>query len=247
MRKRLAVTLLGLGMAGSQIVMADIVGGGASVGYWYSGVSGVATQGNELVDVENQLDLEDSGNVQLSAWLEHPVPVLPNLRLAFSRLEKNGDGEFSGSFGNLTLASPAAVSSELDLDQLDLTLYYELLDNWVNLDAGLTVRSIDGELLIEEKSSSSNMNRTEIDAILPMAYLAARFDVPGTDVSLGAEGNGVAYSGDSVIDFAAYGQYEIALLRLQAGYRRMSIDVEDGNESLDIEVDGPFLSLGLDF
>jgi outer membrane protein len=247
MRKQLAITLLGLGLATSQFAAADVVGAGASIGYWDAGLSGNATQGADRVDVENELDLDGSDNVQFSASLEHPVPVLPNVRLGFTRLEQTGSGELGASFGNLATVGSVDVRSELNLDQLDLTFYYEVLDNWVNLDAGLTARSIDGELLIEERADPTNANRTEIDAILPMLYLAARFDVPGTDISFGAEGNGVGYSGDSILDAMAYGQYDISVLRVQAGYRRMSIDVEDGDESLDVDIDGPFVSVGLDF
>ncbi|TNE79867.1 MAG: TIGR04219 family outer membrane beta-barrel protein, partial [Gammaproteobacteria bacterium] len=140
----------------------------------------------------------------------------------------------------------ADVQSDLDLEQLDLTLYYEVLDNWVNLDLGLTARDLDAELVVQEVNGTLT-NKTTIDGVVPMAYIAARFDLPLTGVSVGGEGNVISFDGDSLHDFNVYGQYEISLLQLRLGYRQMSVDYDDGDDQLDIEIDGPFVSAGLAF
>ena len=80
-----------------------------------------------------------------------------------------------------------------------------------------------------------------------MGYLAARFDLPFTGVSVGVEGNVISYSGDSLHDVNAYGQYEFALLQVRAGYRQMAIDYEDDDDKLDVELSGPFASIGVNF
>jgi hypothetical protein len=80
-----------------------------------------------------------------------------------------------------------------------------------------------------------------------MGYLAARFDLPFTGVSVGADGNFVSYSGDSLHDVNVYGQFEIAMLQLRAGYREMAIDYEDDDDKLDVELSGPFASVGFTF
>lgn len=225
---------------------ADVVGAGASVSYWDSDLSGTAAKNNSVVDIENDLNLSSDSNVNLSAYVEHPVPVLPNVRLNYTVIEQSGRGELGPENFDLIPGS-VEVRSDLDLDQLDITLYYELLDNWVNLDAGLTIRSLDGELLVQQTEGGTAASRTEIDATLPMGYLAARFDLPFTGVSVGAEGSAISYDGDSVYDVNAYGQYEIALLQLRAGYREMSIDYEDSNDKLDVDIGGPFVSAGVTF
>lgn len=223
---------------------ADIVGLGANVSYWDSGLSGKAATNGDQVDVENDLDLSSDGNANLSAYLEHPLPLLPNVRLSYVSTEHTGTGNLGLTFDSI--GAGADVRSDLDLSQLDLTLYYEILDNWVNLDAGLTVRKLDGELLVQE-IGGTQASETDIDAVVPMGYLAARFDLPFSGVSAGAEGNFISFDGDSVYDVTAYGQYEISLLQLRAGYRQMAIDYEDGNDRLDIELDGPFISAGVTF
>lgn len=247
MHKQLAIVILGL--TASQFASADIVGAGASVGYWNSQLSGEANKGNDRVDVEDSLDLERSSNVQLRAALEHPIPLLPNVALGFTRLEESGTGELGASFGDIEVlgGGTVPVRSELDLDLLDATFYYELLDNWLNLDAGITIRALDGELQVENRLNPADATSADINAVFPMGYVAARFDVPVTGLSVGASGNAIAFDGDSLYDFTAYGQYDLSIVRLQGGYRQLSIDVEDSGDSLDVDIGGPFISVGLDF
>jgi len=228
---------------------ADVVGLGASVSYWKSDVTGQAANKNSVIDVENDLDLESDSNASGSLYLEHPVPVLPNVRLSSTSIQQSCRSGLSTNYDVFTDVSGSGVDvkSELDLDELDLTLYYEVLDNWANLDLGLTARDMSGELIVRETSGSQRVSKTKIDAVIPMGYLAVRFDLPMTGVSLGADGNFISYSGDSIYDANAYGQYEISALQLRAGYRQMSIDYEDSDDRLDIEIGGPFVSAGLAF
>ena len=246
--RNLIVAAGGSLLLAAPFAQADVVGVGASVSYWDSELTGEAADksGGE-VDVENDLDLENDSNANASLYLEHPVPLLPNVRLSYTLVQQSGRGELGANFGGINVGSGVDVQSELDLEQLDFTFYYEVLDNWVNLDLGLTARDLNGELVVREVGGAGQVSKTEVDAVLPMGYLAARFDLPMTGFSVGAEGNFVSYSGDSLHDFNAYGQFEIAVLQLRAGYRQMSIDYEDDDDRLDVEIDGPFLSAGVVF
>lgn len=245
--RKLILALGGSMVLAAPLVQADVIGVGASVSYWGSELSGKAATNNSSIDVEDDLNLDSDDNVNFTAYLEHPIPLLPNIRLGFTSVDMSGTGEV-GLNGFDTIVTPGTkVSSDLTIDQLDLTLYYEVLDNWVNLDLGITARNLDGELIVRDLSGIAETSRTEIDAVIPMGYLAARFDLPFTGVSVGAEGNVISYSGDSVSDFNAYGQYEVALLQVRAGYRQMAIDYEDGDDRLDVELSGPFVSAGLKF
>ena len=137
--------------------------------------------------------------------------------------------------------------SEFDLEQLDLTLYYEVLDNWVNIDLGLTVRDLSAELLVTDQNNSANQEKIDVSGALPMGYVAARFDLPFTGVSAGVQGNVISFDGDSIHDLDAYGQYEISVVQLRLGYRQMAVDYEDSNNLLDVTLGGPYASVGVDF
>lgn len=246
--RKLILAMGGAAMLVAPLAQADVIGLGANVSYWDSDLSGDVRNGNDLVDVENDLDLSSDSNANLSAYLEHPVPLLPNVRLNYTKIEQSGRGQIGANFDNILVSAGgiAEVQSDLDLEQLDLTLYYEVLDNWVNLDLGITARDLNGELTVQEFNGTA-VSRTEVDAVIPMGYLAARFDLPFTGVSVGGEANLINFDGDSVYDFNAYGQYEIALLQLRAGYRQISIEYEDSDEELDIDLGGPFVSAGVRF
>ncbi len=226
------------------IANADVLGLGASIGYWDSDLSGTASTGGDRVDVDNDLDLSNNGEANLSAYLEHPVPLLPNVRLSYVKIDQDGRSQIGSGFDGIP--ATAEVASQLDWRQMDLTLYYEVLDNWVNLDLGLTARDLDGELVVQQVGTT-NVSRTEVDAVLPMLYAAARFDLPLTGVSLGLDGNVVSYGGDSLYDYDAYGQYQFAGVRVRAGYREMAVDYEDGDDRLDVDISGPFVSAGFTF
>lgn len=227
------------------LAQADIVGLGASLGYWHSDLSGDIAQGNRSVDVDDELGMEGDGNISASVYLEHPVPVLPNVRLAYTLVQQSGNGTLTGSYDGVSAG--ASVRSDLDFEQLDLTLYYEILDNWVNLDLGLTIRDFSGEAQVQNAADASQFSKTKADAVLPLGYVAARFDLPLTGLAVGAEGNFIAFDGDSVRDFNVYGQYSISLLQLRAGYRQLAVDYEDGSDALDLKIDGPFISAGVTF
>ncbi|WP_328189274.1 TIGR04219 family outer membrane beta-barrel protein [Marinobacter sp. OP 3.4] len=226
------------------VAQADVMGIGATIGYWDSDLSGTAASGSDRVDVENELDLSNNDEVNLSAFLEHPVPLLPNVRLSYVRIDQTGRGELSSGFDGVPAGVP--VDSELDWRQTDLTLYYEILDNWVNLDLGLTARDLDAELEVSDEAGLTR-STTDVDAVVPMVYAASRFDLPLTGLSVGVSGNLVSYGGDSLYDYDLFGQYQIYGVQVRAGYREMAVDYEDGDDSLDIDVGGPFASVGFNF
>ncbi|MFL1405428.1 TIGR04219 family outer membrane beta-barrel protein [Marinobacter sp. M1N3S26] len=226
------------------VAQADVMGLGATIGYWDSDLSGKVSNGSDRVNVENDLDLSNNNEANLSAFLEHPIPLLPNVRLSYVRIDQTGRGELSSGFDGVPAGVP--VDSELDWRQTDLTLYYEILDNWVNLDLGLTVRDLDAELKVSDVAGLTR-SKTDVDAVVPMAYAASRFDLPLTGLSVGISGNLVSYGGDSLYDYDLFGQYQIYGVQLRAGYREMAVDYEDGDDRLDIDVGGPFASVGFNF
>lgn len=244
--RKLILAFGGSMVLAAPLASADVLGVGANVSYWDSELSGDVVNKGSGVDIENDLNLSSDSNANFTAYFEHPVPVLPNVRVNYTSISQNGSGQIGlEAFDGILPGTD--VNSELDIDQLDLTLYYEVLDNWVNLDLGLTARKLDGELIVRETFVGGRVSETTVDAVIPMGYLAARFDLPFTGVSVGGEGNLISYSGDSLHDFNVYGQYEISLLQLRAGYRQMSIDYEDDDDKMDVELSGPFASVGLTF
>ena len=135
------------------------------------------------------------------------------------------------------------VQSTTDLSHIDGTFYYEILDNWVNLDVGLTARMFDGEVSIK---GASGEGAIEIDAPIPMAYVNARFELPLTGLYASALGNVIAYGDNKVTDMTLALGYELGILGLELGYRNFDVQLEDDNEEANVTVDGYFLGLVID-
>ena len=240
------ITLAICAALASASVSADtILGFDATAGIWKPAYSGAVGVDNFNVD---EFALAEDNVTFLQAALEHPIPLIPNILVAHSKVETNGEAMLTESvtFGDETFVVGSDVMADINLSHTDATLYYEILDNWVNLDLGLTARMYRGEMSVESDLQSEDI---ELTGVLPMVYGVARFDLPFTGWSIIAQGNGTSYKGDSHTDLTAKIRWDFvpALdFAIEAGYRSMTLDVQelDSFES-DLEIKGPYLGLSL--
>ena len=232
-----------LAMAAGSLCQADVLGFRVSAYSWQQDASGqVRADGND-VDLRHDLDLDDESNQDIELLLEHPIPLLPNVRLAHTRLELSGSNVLNRDieFDHITFSDGAAVSSDLDLTHSDATFYYELLDNWLSLDAGVTIRHFSGD--VELRTSGAGASE-DYASTLPLLYVAARAELPLTGLYVGASGNGISYSDSTLVDYRAHIGYETAIgLGAELGLRRFSLDYDDDGDEADVEVDGAYLGL----
>jgi outer membrane protein len=148
---------------------------------------------------------------------EHPVPFLPNAKLRYTKLDQ----------------------SAANADFLDAIGYFEVLDNVVSLDVGLGAKRV----------NASNAN---IDKTIPAVYASAGGKLPFTGLSAKAEvfvGKGIDADFNDINAEIKYNFIEnLAIdLGLKAGYRIMTVNVDDSGTSSDIKVQGPYLGLEAHF
>lgn len=232
-------------------VQADTVLGIYAGAYsWGADYSGDIndTDAGETIDLEDDLGFSDESNMVFYVALEHPVPVLPNIRIQQTALDSSANGTLTRdfTFDDVDFSIGQDVATDMDFTHTDLTLYYEILDNWVNLDLGLTVRKFDGEIKIE---GGGEIAQVDLDAALPMLYVMAQFDLPLTGLSAGLQGNAVGYSGSSLLDLNGYVQYEFAFgLGLRGGYRSFTLELDDIDDiDSDLTLSGPYAALTFHF
>ncbi|WP_237065822.1 TIGR04219 family outer membrane beta-barrel protein [Microbulbifer guangxiensis] len=236
---------LAVALASGTASADTILGFDASAGVWMPSYTGGI--GNDGFDIEEFAPAEDNITF-IQAALEHPIPLIPNILVAHSSIETDGMAQLDEfvTFGDETFLIGSEVNADLNLSHTDATLYYELLDNWVNLDIGLTARQYAGELNV---SSALQAETVELSGYLPMAYGMARFDLPFTGWSIVAQGNGTGYKGDTITDFTAKVRWDFvpALdFAIEAGYRSMSLELQELDElQSDLEIKGPYLGLNL--
>ena len=197
----------------------------------------------------------------LKAYFELPLPFVPNVKLAYSNFSQSGEGTVTSfSWGGI-VGLDGIVDTSLDLQMYDLTAYYELLDNVVEIDAGLTLRYLSGDMSVTPTAdfalpglipdiSVSAPQVTDIDMWIPLLYGKARFNIPSTDISLQFEANGLTYQDTTFYDYELSARYTFSMgLGLEAGYKSMHIDSEDLADGLVVDVDssGPYAAIVWDF
>lgn len=225
---------------------ADIIGGTLEASIWHAGISGDANDGPAKIDVEEQLNFDGEIFFEIAASFEHPVPLIPNVKVKHTSLTQDASGLLNTNFDGVN----GNVNSDLDLTHFDGIFYYEILDNWVTADIGLNVKKFDGHLNLKTVGTTTQSN-TEIDEFLPLGYAKAEVELPFTGWAVGAELSGISYSDNAFYDAKASIKKNISLVFVELGYRQIAIRLEDlgGNKDIDIDADysGLYLSAGLDF
>ena len=241
---RYPLIIAGLASAFSTTVSADFIGFEIGAYTWQQNYDGLVQSGTDIVDLDQQLGYDDETNNSYYVLFEHPVPLLPNILVQRTELDISESNTSTGfTFEGINFPNGVTISSASDLSHTDATLYYEILDNWVSLDIGLTAR------MFEEGVEISSIGQTaelDIDETIPMLYVAAEFELPLTGLYISADANGIGYSGDSFIDYRISVGYESSLgLGAELGFRSFDIDFEDDDddEVADLTIDGAYLGV----
>ena len=235
---------------------ADSLGVHAGAAQWSQAYSGSFSSAGDsgspsTIDVQEDLALKDSDGMMYWVAFEHPVPVLPNLRYERSELKTDGVSTVSHltgiNFGDDTFELGDELTTDFDLSHNDYVLYYEILDNWVNLDIGIDVKQFDGEIRLQANTEDE---REKLDAPVPLLYIAAKFDLPLTGLSIGGQAAGMSAGGVTLTDYRINLAYEFSFgLGLEAGQRVMTIELDDDEEDIngDLEFDGSYVGATFHF
>ncbi|MDQ2075524.1 TIGR04219 family outer membrane beta-barrel protein [Marinimicrobium sp. ABcell2] len=243
MKKLILAT--GLALA-SPFASADLLALHAGAGYWQGEYSGQV--GNPSISAE-QLGLEESDNMYVYLAFEHFLPVLPNARVQHTRISSSQTSRIDQTFtlDNQTYFANEEVATDLDLTHTDLTLYYQIMDNWVTLNLGLTLRLFDGYIRAEGEAFTETV---DIDQAIPMVYGQARFRLPFSGWSVGAQGNVLSFNDHSVTDVSANVGYTFRSAidaGIELGYRQLSVEMDNGGAHADMDLKGPYAAVTLKF
>jgi outer membrane protein len=221
----------------------------AGAGTWQQEFSGDFRSGITDIDIDEDLGIDDEMNNVFYIAVEHPVPLLPNLRLNYVKFEVTGQSTLTRTidFNGIIFNLDEDVATDLEVTQGDAVLYYELLDNYVSLDIGIAARYMDGYV---ELISDSTLSKAEFTAVIPMLYGRARADLPFSGLWIGAEVMGSGYDGNQLIDANAQIGWESPMgLGAEVGYRLLDFDIKDLDDvdEAGIDVAGPYFALNFHF
>ena len=243
-------TLLATTFLLSCFTHADFIGLKGDVNYWYfngsidnknnSSLSNSTGNDNLLLDpyagLSNKNDIKHDGAIQASIAFEHPIPLLPNIKIKYTDLNTStNNGQYA--------------SNKVDLTNTDYILYYEILDNIVSADIGLGMANIDGK--IKQYNALQSFNSSLSDNA-PIAYASVGAKLPFTGLSAKGEVVVGANSDVTLTDVQAELQYDFVqsiLLDVGAkvGYRYMYIDVDENKTKYKLDFNGPYIGLNAHF
>ena len=238
----------------SSLSMADMIGGEINLGYYNHTPTGTTQYQGDKITLEDDLKWESKGDIFIKAYIEHPLPIIPNIKVGYTSFGHSGSGSVQKGFefGGKEFNVNSNIDTKFDLKMYDLTLYYELLDNWVNLDVGVNVKYIDGLINVQGTDTVSNKainESADFKVPVPMVYAKVRLDVPATDLSFQAEGNYITYDGHTFYDAEVGARYTLALgLGLEAGYKTMKFELKEIEDlSMNADFSGAYGKLVWDF
>jgi outer membrane protein len=245
MKKLLAVAIVAATPMMAQADLLFTAKAGASL--WNAEATGNVDGG---VDVgKDGLNLDSENNNVLFVAFEHPLPLIPNIKLMKTDLDLTGEG--SADFNFLGQSFNEATTSQFDLSHTDLTLYWgvPLPIPYLDINFGLTARQFDG--LVSVKGDATGGEETaDLDFTLPMGYLNVDLDTP-FGIYARADLNAISYGDNGISDMAIAVGYTLPIpfidVNLEAGHRVISVktDKDTTDVETDIEVAGMFFGLNV--
>ncbi|MDP7592431.1 MAG: TIGR04219 family outer membrane beta-barrel protein [Litorilituus sp.] len=219
---------------------------------WANEAEGSFGEG-ELDQATFSFDDENQGNFFVA--LEHPIPLVPNIKIASTTLDTVGGASLSTSFTfeGQTYNATAELDTTFDASYIDYTLYYEILDNdLLTLDIGLTARDLDTHINVIEQATSKSADLS-VSGFLPLVYVNTIVGLPFTGFNVFAEANFISYDDSTLYDYQVGVSYELldnvaVDLDLTLGYREVKLELDDIDDLYsDLTFNGVFVGATLHF
>lgn len=229
---------------------ADFIGLYLGLGSWQGTPTG--NIGRTDIDLDSTLNLEEQSNKFAYIAIEHPIPLLPNLRVQHSEMNWSDSAliESGTDLNGNPFTTTQQADIALDLTHTDATFYYEVLDNIIDFDLGVTARLFDGEASLIGITQQESI---ELEAVVPLLYGKLGVSVPTTGLAAELSANWINVDDFRLVDWSAQLNYEFDVLpamdaAIILGYRSQLIELDDLDElQSDARFDGYFLALQLHF
>jgi outer membrane protein len=242
LKKLLLLTLLGLGQ-----IHADTIGGEVSLGFFNHDPNGDASYMGRSESLNETFGFSEEQDIFLKAYFELPLPIIPNIKLGHTTLSHKGSSSVNEFTWGDIKDYDGTIDNSLSLDMTDVTLYYEFLDNWVETDAGLTLRYLSGNFSVNSTIGNDVVAFTNW---VPMLYGKARFNMPVTDLSFQIEANAISYWDITAYDYELSARYTVIMgLGIEAGYKAYHLDSDElvNGFNANIDFSGPYAAVIWDF
>ncbi len=211
------------------------------------------------VDVEDDLDVDP--DTRGYGWLKlELIDILPNIYLGFTPMDFEGKATRDRPliFGDAVFDANTTLRTQIDLNHLDVGLYYSIPFlqlaslKKLNVDLGLNLRTadLDAEIIGTETVNGVEVRTKESESYtlpIPMLFAAVQI-IPVEDLSLEFEARGVSLQGNHLFSALGKVKYKWAgPLFVAGGYRYDDIYLDEDDIELDSTISGVFIETGVDF
>ena len=247
--KKILTTLATLTVLATTL-SADFIRVEAGAGMWNQKSVGFLDYKDGTVSARDESQEVESPTGYAWIYVKHFLPIIPNLRLEYSKIESEGRLTSTGKILGLN-AEVKNLPTTLEMTQFEVIPYYNLLDNtfWMTIDAGLAIK------IINYKATGSGEAEVGVDGVpittttnidaydetgtlpVPLLYLRTRVEIPFTGIGVEATGKYLSDGGDNVFsDFNVKLDYTLNFVPViqpgfEVGYRviSMNADIDDGS------------------
>jgi outer membrane protein len=237
----------------AQVQADTLLGFTAGVEFWAMDSSGAISDVSESEMRSFDLGSERTGVLSLA--FEHPIPLVPNIKVRTNDLSAEGDEVLSEDFhyAGITYLVGREVNIEFDIQSTDFILYYEVFDNdLVSFDFGLNLKYLDGDVRVED-TGTSIASQDHFKGYVPMFFGAAQIGIPATPLWVYGDINILGVSDHTLQDVQVGLAYSLidnlaVDLRLKGGYRSFSLELDDlDGIYTNWDFDGFYVGLEVDF
>lgn len=223
---------------------ADDLAVDVGLNYWNNQGEGSLQQGGNRLDLDRDLDVGRGSHYNYYLQLEHPFPVLPNIRIETSTLDSRGNQPLDRdiSYGGEFFQQGTSLETDINIAQTDYVLYYQVLDSLVDLDLGLDMKHLDGHTWVGQ---GTHWVRDSVDGYYPGIYARVNLPFPETHFGLTANVSGMDWNHDRIITTKVGLTYHDEWFTSEAGYRSQETYLDGGD--MDTRHSGLYASIGLHF
>ncbi|MFP4132082.1 MAG: TIGR04219 family outer membrane beta-barrel protein, partial [Thiohalospira sp.] len=167
------------------------------------------------------------------------LPLIPNARIERTSIASSGNGgTIDVDYGPFT-TQVDDVESDIELNQNDFILYWSPLDNLVEVDFGLDFKQVSGNIYVTDGNETVD---EDLDGVVPLGYLAAGVNIPGTELSVNGRTARISAGDNSFTDNALNVSWTSPIgLGGRLGWRSQSLDLEDvGDVTVDTDFSGVY-------
>lgn len=225
-----------------------LIDGGVGVGQWTmdtpTGTLDAIVNSKPLVnlDLANSAGFGSTNATYAFAYIEHPIPIIPNFRLEYM------DPSFDGNLATLEYDGNTYASADntLNLQQIDAMFYYDLfgylptsLIPFVDLkfDFGLGAKAIDGSYAVTV--TGVDIPSVPVTMLMPYAFINPRVEAfgIGLDVMYKYLGSGGLYK-SGMDELSVSIDYKLGFIPfvqpgIEVGYKTQNIKLDSDDLGLD--------------